>query len=1048
MSGERLAGARTIAWFAAFVLSVWACAALESAVARASEPVKPLAVKRFTFQTTRTRTVPGLSHENWGFINEAASSTQAGGHPNGQAGGADSLTTMIEFESEQVKYEFNGSQEEEPVPTRDPRDIVVNLPLGLLGNPTALPRCPLKVVLNAEVCPASTQVGVAVVYLDHGEALEGPIVNAVPEAGQSAEFALENTHHINFVLTAHVVRTPTGYGLTVVTNSIPMVEIYKVETSFWGVPASEIHRPQRGIYCRRPFLASAEWTCESTTDGQNKKPTGEPSTDPEVPFLTMPADCSSGPGVATMKADSWEEPGAYRTASASYTAATGCNVLSFEPGIEVRPDTLLSDEPVGLNVGVSVPQVEKPDVDATPQLRDATVTLPQGLSISPGIVDGIRACEETGPEGIDMPTGRNVNGQQLLPDELGEGEERGANGEPQLAAGHCPNASVVGTAKATTPLLGVPIEGHVYLAKPGCGGPGEAPCTEQDALDGNLYKLYLELGGTGDLANAGVNIKVPGIVQANPATGQLTTKFLENPQLPFDKLEIKLNGGPRAPLDNPAQCGSATTVADFKSWAAPGAFEGVFVPGLPDATPSWFYEVTGCNGAPGFNPGFLAQMTESRAGSFQPFQLTLSRNDREQYFKGVQVHTPPGLLGMLSSVPLCAEAQANAGTCPAASKIGTSRVASGAGSHPFEIEGGVYLTGPYDGAPFGLSVATPAVAGPFNLGMVVVRARIQVDPTTSALTITTDETGPHAVPQIWMGVPLRLQRITVHIDRPNFMFNPTSCKRQQLTANVSGVGQSVAAVASPFTAGGCSNLAFKPKFTVTTSGHTSRKSGASLDVKLVFPKGAMGREANIAKVKVSLPKQLPSYLKTLQHACPSRVFESDPAACPQGSIIGIARSYTPLLPVLPAGKSACHSRACPSEPPASVMGPVYFVSHGGEEFPSLIVVLQGDGVRVDLTGSTFINEKTGITSSTFKTVPDVPVNSFELYLPEGPSHALAANGNLCKQARKLVMPTEFVAQNGAVVKQSTRIAVSGCHGQQSTNRHGARTARRQRGRRS
>jgi len=282
---------------------------------------------------------------------------------------------------------------------------------------------------------------------------------------------------------------------------------------------------------------------------------------------------------------------------------------------------------------------------------------------------------------------------------------------------------------------------------------------------------------------------------------------------------------------------------------------------------------------------------------------------------------------------------------------------------------------------------------------VVVRARIEVNPTDSTLTVTSDP-----LPQIVFGVPLRLQRVTVNIDRPGFMFNPTNCKAQQVAATISGTQNAIASVSSPFAAAGCKSLEFKPKFTVSTSGKTSKANGASLDAKVSYPAGAQGQEANIASVKVDLPKQLPSRLTTLQKACTAAQFEANAAGCPAASIVGIAKANTPLLPV-------------------GLEGPVYFVSHGGEAFPSLIVVLQGDGVRVDLTGTTFIS-KAGITSSTFKTVPDVPVNTFELYLPEGKYSALAANGDLCTS--KLTMPTEFVAQNGAAIKQSTKIAVTGC----------------------
>ncbi len=1001
IDGQKLVVRRLVTVVAVFAVVSMVVLGLVSSAMAFEEPSKPLKITKFTFQATEAVKVP-LSTEHWGFENVPIPFTQAGGHP-------DSLTAAFEFETEQVYKSF--LEVFAAVPTRDPKDVVVDLPPGLLGNPTAVPRCPLKQALGrVKPCPAVTQVGVAVVHLNGGTGVVGPIVNVVPEAGQSAEFALENQGKFSALLTGHVIHTSGGYGLSVASNGIPGLAITSVETTFWGVPSASIHDPERGLFCQNNTASPSEakWAC-----GREKNPSdgfgGEPGGGLEVPLLTWPSDCAGGPETAGISADSWQEPGVYTTGSATIPAVTGCNLLSFDPEIEVSPDTMLADEPVGLGVDLKVPQVEEGERLATPELRSAVVTLPEGMSISPGIVDGIQACEEFGPEGI------NFTGP--------ESEKAGLNGELQLAAGKCPNASRVGEAEAITPLLSEPVKGSVYLARPGCGGPREAACTEQDALDGNLYKLYLELGGEGPLANTGVHLKVPGEVEANPATGQLTTRFEGfqvgdpprfdgNPQLPFSELKVKLNSGPRAPIDNPAVCGPhATTTSDLQSWSGPGTTpEGLAVAGLPDATPSSYFKVDGCGTPPGLAPGFIAGTVTPNAGKFSAFTLNITRKDREQYVKGVQVHTPPGLLGILANVPLCDEAQANDpsvyGECPAASKIGTTRVATGAGSHPFEIEGSIYLTGPHDGAPFGLSIVTHAVAGPFNLGLVVVRARIDVDPENSSLTVTTDETGPYALPQIVFGVPLRLQRISVNIDKPDFMFNPTSCAGQKITALISGAEGAKAEVSSPFAVGNCTSLAFKPEFSASTSAHTSRANGASLQVKLAYPKGALGKDANIAKVKVDLPKQLPSRLTTLQKACTATQFDTNPAGCPKASIVGIAKANSPLLPV-------------------GLSGPVYFVSHGGEAFPSLIVVLQGDNVRVDLTGSTFIS-KAGITSSTFKTVPDVPVNTFELYLPQGKYSALAANGNLCSEQSKLRMPTQFVAQNGMTFKQTTQIKVTGC----------------------
>jgi hypothetical protein len=969
---------------------------------------KPFEVTKFTLQTTgptKEIFLGGTEHE-YEFVNEPETFTQAGGHPW-------ALTTKVEFASEEI--EARG--EHVRVPTRDPKDAVVTLPPGLLGNPMATPRCPLATLLRGDRCPASTQVGV---YRTHwgggGGALE-PIVNVVPEAGQSAEFALENTVKADFLQTGHLVRSGQQYGFAVASNVIPQVEIVSVEETFWGVPGDPSHDAMRGLSCgaypNRPLQ------CEPSSGGQ---PAGAST----VPFITMPSNCSAGPLTATLRADSWQEPGYVqenqrfvgyleKEAEAPLPTVvggvshgfTGCDLLGFNAGtgIEVKPDTLLADAPVGLGLNLRVPLNESANEVAAPLLRETVVSLPEGMSVSPGVVGGVRACEKEGQEGIDI--------------EGPESEKKGLNGELQLAPGHCPDASTVGEAEAITPFLPEPVKGHVYLAKPECGGPGEHACTEQDALDGKLYKLYLEIGGAGALSNEGIVFKVPFDTQSNPATGQLTTRVQGLVQAPYSEVRIRLNGAQRAAIANPAACGPANTTADFTPWSAPGEAQGRLIAGTPDALSSSFFTVEGCSSPPPLSPGFVAGTVTPNAAQFSSFTMNLSRQDREQYVKGIQVHTPPGLLGLLSSVQLCEEPLADTGHCAPSSKIGTTRVASGAGSHPFEIEGTVYLTGPHGGAPFGLSIVTNVVAGPFNLGLVVVRARIDVNPADSTLTVTTDETGPHALPQILFGVPLRLKRVTVDIDRPGFMFNPTNCAAQQVTASVSGSQNAIATVSSPFVVGGCGSLGFKPKFTVSTNGHTSRANGASLDAKLSYPKGAMGAEANIARVKVSLPRQLPSRLTTLQRACLAATFEADPAACPRASVVGFARASTPLLPV-------------------GLSGPVYFVSHGGEAFPFLIVVLQGDGVRVDLTGTTFIN-KAGITSSTFKTVPDVPVSTFELYLPQGRYSALAANGSLCNAKRKLVMGTEFVAQNGARIKQSTKLQVSGCSAKQAHAK--GRTAR-------
>jgi hypothetical protein len=959
-------------------------------------------------ETTRVRRLPEVvSDQNlFEIVNEPYKRpfTQAGGHPWG-------LTTTLEFSTEATSLS-NGEIARTPV--QDPKDIVADLPPGLLGDPMAVPRCSLTFVTgDAGQCPGDSQIGVWRINHESIKELMGPIVNVVPEPGQSAEFALENTAAgiITPLLTAHLIRTKEGYGFDVADHGVPDIKLRRVELTFWGVPADHSHDAMRGRFCGKPS-EYAEFKCEGHLFE------GEESNLPLVPFLSWPTDCAAGPEALTMSGDSWQEPvglvaGAQDTVK--FPAVTGCNLLSFNAGtgVKLKPDTTAADQPVGLEAKLEVPLNESPGTNTTPVLRNTLITLPEGMSVSPDIVDGLQACDAEGPNGINITGAESEETSPLTHEE-------------QLAPGHCPAASIVGTAEAITPFLPNPVKGHVYLARPGCGG-ALPPCTEQDVRDGNLYRLYLEFGGTGAFADSGIQFKVPLETEVNPATGQITSVSSNLAQTLYSEVKIHLNGGPRAPLANSAVCGTTLTTADFTPWSAPGITpEGLSLAGTPDLQSSEPYEVTGCSSPTPFNPGYAAGTVSAQAGQFSAFTLNLSRQDGEQYVKGIQVHTPPGLSGVLASVPLCGEPQADEGACPESSKIGTTRVATGAGSHPFEVEGNVYLTGPYGGSPFGLSIVVHLDVGPFHLGVKVVRARIAVDPQTAELTVTTDETGPYAVPQIVFGVPVRLKRVTVNIDRPGFMFNPTNCGQMQVTAKISGSLDGTSSLSSPFAVGGCRGLAFKPHFTAATSGHTSRRRGASLDVKLSYPKGAMGNDANVAYAKVDLPKQLPSRLTTLQKACTAATFAANPVHCPKGSIVGIVRATTPLLPV-------------------RLSGPVYFVSHGGEAFPSLVIVLQGDGVRVDLTGTTFIN-KASVTSSTFKSVPDVPVQTFELYLPQGGDSALAANGNLCAERNKLKMPTMFVAQDGAVFRQTTKIAVTGCARAAKAARTRGRLSKRNNGR--
>ncbi len=406
----------------------------------------------------------------------------------------------------------------------------------------------------------------------------------------------------------------------------------------------------------------------------------------------------------------------------------------------------------------------------------------------------------------------------------------------------------------------------------------------------------------------------------------------------------------------------------------------------------------------------IAGSTTDQAGGYSDFSLLLQRPDDQQRVNRLQFKVPEGLLGKIANVPLCPEVLANGGDCPASSQIGHTVVASGPGPYPLVVPqpgkppAPIYLTGPYKGAPFGLSIVVPIEVGPFTLQTQIVRAKIEVDPVTTQLTITTDP-----LPQVIDGVPADLRTINAVIDRPEFMFNPTNCEPKEFSGTAYGTEGAQAPISSHFQMGSCRSLLFKPNFTVSTQGKTSGSDGASLTAKIVYPTGVLGAnqatsQSGIHLIKIELPRQLPSRLTTLQKACKAAVFAANPASCPGPSLIGQAHAVTPVLPV-------------------PLYGPAYFVSNGTAKFPEVIVALQGYGVTVYVHGETFIS-KAGITSSTFPTVPDVPYSLFELTLPEGPYSALTAVGSLCKS--KLTIPTELIAQNGAEIHQTTKVAVTGC----------------------
>jgi hypothetical protein len=917
--------------------------------------------------------------------------TQAGSHPF-------QLTDTVGL-NEQVGPDGL----EYPVGPEIAKDLNIKLPPGLIGNANLLPQCDEQQFATLQhggvnLCPADTAVGVSLVTIfePHAKGYEtvpAPIFNLTPSPEEPARFGWI-TEGSPVVLDTSV-RTGSDYGVTVHVNNITQITTFvKSEAVFWGVPGASQHDNARG------------WSCVAgkfyVGEGAQEEPCEEHETAAKA-FLTMPTSCAGNLQTST-EADSWnhpETPGSFAskiTTDVSNSAGNpltldGCNGLNFVPTISVAPDGEAASTPTGLTVGVHVPQeVSLPGAgDAEADVKNTTVTLPEGVQLSPSAADGLQACsdQQIGFEGF---------------------AELDPSGEPGVTTAQfsdeeqtCPDAAKIAKVKIKTPLLPNGLTGAVYLAAPQnfsvlFGAPQENPFS-------SLVAMYLVAKDP----VSGTLVKLPGRVTPNPVTGQITTTFENTPQLAFEDLELEFFGTGRAPLASPAYCGNYTTTTSIEPWS-----EGA-------AAPSSTFQITsGPNNtacayhgqALPFSPSLTAETTDINAGNFSPLRTTISREDGQQNIQSVQLHFPPGVSGVLAGVPLCPEAQANAGTCGAASLLGSTIVSVGLGGDPFSVTGGrVYLTekiagSPVD-APFGLSIVNPANAGPFVLEEgrpVVVRAQVAIDPLTAALTVTTDDSGPYKIPSILDGIPLQIKHVSVTIERAGFTFNPTDCDPQKITGSVNSTEGASGAVAVPFQVTNCASLKFAPKFTVSTSGKTSKSKGASLTATLSEPKAPFGSQANITRVKVDLPKQLPSRLTTLQKACTAKQFELNPANCPKESKIGFAKVTTPLLPV-------------PLE------GPAIFVSHGGEAFPSLTMVLQGYGVTIDLVGTTFISKK-GITSTTFKTVPDVPFNSFTLTLPEGKFSALAANGKLCKS--KLAMPTEFLAQNGAKINESTKVGVTGC----------------------
>jgi hypothetical protein len=865
--------------------------------------------------------------------------TQAGGHPY-------QFSTEFQFgdysTSQEVNPSFPNWQAFGAAPVGDPKEVDVELPPGLLANPQGVPHCQLAEYFGGE-CAVSTAVGWAGIRSNSHDAAFNrfqPVFNLQPTGAYPAELGIP-VAGVPFVVITGGIRSSGDYGATAANVAI-QAGLNRFRLTLWGVPADPSHDNLRAKNCTDSSatdwapkfysIAQIEHACETGTGnvGWIEKPAEVPPT----PFLTMPTECSGQPLAMHGSYNSWQDPNQYASGEVELPPVDGCNALSFEPTIESRPTTILADAPSGLEFDLHVPQNEDPEGVATPELKEAVVKFPSGLTLNPASGDGLSGCTEA---------------------------EIGLHVEAPAA---CPEASKLGSAEVLTPLLHEPLKGSLYLAT-----PHQNPA-------GSLLAGYLAFEGEG------VRIKLPGSFETDKATGQVTAKFLQNPQLPFEDLKVDIFGGARGALRTPATCGAYQTTSVLTPFSAPESG--------PPATPSTSFHTeaaahegeacpTSAGGQP--NAPLLHAGTETpQAGIYSPLSLKLVREDGSQEVTSIDTTLPPGLVGKLAGIPYCSEAaiaaaatkrgqaEKAAPSCPAASEVGTVDVGAGAGPTPINVSGHAYLAGPYKGAPISLAIITPALAGPFDLGTVVVRAALYVNPETTQIHAVSDP-----IPTILEGIPLDLRSVTLKASRPNFTLNPTDCTESAFTGSALSVLDVSAPLADRFQVGGCPALAFKPSLALNLKGGTKRRGHPAITAVLKMPSGG----ANIASTEVALP---PSEILDNAHIqSPCTRVEFAAGGCPAGSVLGSARAITPLL----------------DQP---LEGPVYLMTGFGHTLPDLVADLHGQ-IHVAVDGK-IDSTKAGGLRTTFAAVPDAPVSKFVLAL-KGHAKGLIQNSvDLCKSPQR------------------------------------------------
>ncbi len=872
---------------------------------------------------------------------------------------ARNLDGTVDLQAGSHPYEYTVSfgmnLDAKEIPEATLQGLVADLPPGMVGDPLAIPRCKRAEFEGAQpLCSGETQIGSAHVAVAGLGIVEAPLYNLVPPLGVAASIGF-SVLNINSFQQASV-RSDGDYGVKVSDSGVPPLEIQKVSETIWGVPTDPHHDSER-------------WCVGSNQERFQ----GCSSEAPPAPFFTLPTACG-GPLATTLTVNSVENPDVFLSKTAlsedegTPAGIDGCNALEFEPKISSQPTTNLTDSPTGLDFTIHQPQNEDPKGLSTAALKDVKVTLPQGMTLNPAAGDGLGACSE---------------GQ------IGYAPKEGQihfSATPQS----CPNAAKVGNLEVNSPLVDHPLRGAIYVAKP------------YDNPFGSLLAIYLAI----EDEQTGVIAKLAGKVTPDPHTGQLTASFTENPQLPIKDIETHFFAGPEAALKTPLVCGTNTTTTVLTPWSTP---EGT------DATPSDSFPTSVAPGggtcpkseagAPN-KPSFTAGTLAPQAGAYSPFVLKLSRPDGSQQLTGIDTTLPEGLTGKLAGIPYCSEAQLAAAksreapnqgaleqqspSCPLASEVGTVTVGAGAGISPLYVQGHAYLAGPYKGAPLSLAIITPAVAGPFDLGTVVVRTALYVDPETAQIHAVSDP-----FPAIIQGIPLDLRSVAVNLSRPNFTLNPTSCEPKAITGSAATLPGQSAPLTSPFQVGGCNALKFAPKLAISLKGGTKRNKNPALKAVLTYPKG---HYANIASAQVTLPHSEFLDQGHIGTICTRVQFAAN--SCPKASIYGYAKATTPLL-----------------EKP--VQGPVYLRS-SSHKLPDLVAALDGQ-INVVLDGRVDTGKGGGIRNS-FEAVPDAPVAKFVLEMKGGKKGLLVNSENICKKPQRVI--ADFRAQNGKSFEATPLIANS------------------------